>query len=425
MAGLGYKDFTAGAVLTAAQVDGYLMEQAVMNFAGTAARGSALSGVVAAGMVAHVGAGTLTVYDGSAWQQVYPTSGGGAFKNLLYNGAMQVAQRGTATAGLTGSGYYTADRWGGSHGGGTWTQSVENDAPTGSGLSKSLKLLCTTAKASLSASDWVFISQVLEGQDTQRIAKGTANAKELTLSFWVKSNVTGTYTAFLYDYTNNRQVNAAYTISASATWEKKTITFPADTTGAIANNNAAGFSLAFNVAAGSNYTSGTLATTWATSVAANQSPGQVNLASAINNYWQVTGVQLEVGSQATAFEFKSFGQELRECQRYYWRTTGMTAYGRFGQGFNTATNQGSSVIHFPVTMRVAPTSIDTTATASNYAVYTTVITTATSLPSLDADGKQANAASVTTNATGTTSGAASQLIANNTTAAFLGFSAEL
>jgi hypothetical protein len=136
-------------------------------------------------------------------------------------------------------------------------------------------------------------------------------------------------------------------------------------------------------------------------------------------------VQLEVGSQATAFEFKSFGQDLRECQRYYWRTTGMTGYGRFGQGFNTAVNQGSSVIHFPVTMRVAPTSIDTTATASNYAVYTTVITTATSLPSLDADGKQANAASVTTNATGTSSGAASQLIANNTTAAFLGFSAEL
>jgi hypothetical protein len=268
---------------------------------------------------------------------------------------MQVAQRGTSTASITTSGHYTADRWNaGVSTLGTWTQSVENDAPTGSGFRNSLRLLCTTAKASLAAGDWVYVSQALEGQDVQRVRKGTSSAQRLTVSFWVKSNVTGTYTAFLYDYTNNRQVNAAYTISASATWEKKTITFPADTSGAIANDNAAGLAIAFNVAAGSNYTSGTLATTWATSVAANQSPGQVNLAAATNNYWQVTGCQLEIGDVATDFEFKSFGQELRECQRYYEVIAAPLLQAEMytpGGGYGTA-----AYANFAVTKRAVPDS---------------------------------------------------------------------
>ena len=244
----------------------------------------------------------------------------GGSKNLLYNGAMQVAQRGTSTASITAIGYYTADRWGIQTAGsvaGTWTQSIESDAPTGSGLRKSLKMLVTTAKASLAAGDHVALGQTLEGQDVQRIAKGTASAQQVTASFWVKSNVTGTYTAYLFDTDNTRSVSASYTISASATWEKKTITFPADTTGAFDNDNAGSLSLSFNLAAGTTYTSGTLGTTWAAYSASALAVGQTNLAAATNNYWQVTGVQLEVGPVATSFEFKSYGQELRECQRYY------------------------------------------------------------------------------------------------------------
>ena len=261
-----------------------------------------------------------------------------ANRNLLYNGAMQVAQRGTSVTGITTVSYNTADRWRSYPSGlGTWTQTVENDAPTGSGLRKSLKMLCTTADASPAAADFNFISQSLEGQDLQRIAKGTSSAQELTASFWVKANVTGTYVVELVDGDNNRICSKQYTISASATWEKKTITFPADTTGTFDNDNAGSMEFRFWLGAGTDYTSGTLQTTWATLTQANRAVGQTNLAANTNNYWQITGVQLEVGPVATPFEFKSYGQELRECQRYYQT---FTAFGVAGY----ASGAGESIM---------------------------------------------------------------------------------
>lgn len=240
-------------------------------------------------------------------------------RNLLYNGAMQVAQRGTSATGITAFGYYTADRWTTEvASAGTWTQTVENDAPTGSGFRKSLKYSCTTANSSLGANSYIAAAQYLEGQDVQRIAKGTPSAQQLTLSFWVKSNVAGTYAVSLFDVDTPsfRQVSSSYTISAPATWEKKSITFPADAAGVLDNDNAESLRVYFALAAGSSYTSGTLQTAWAAYNAANRFVGQTNLAAAVNNYWQITGVQLEVGPVATPFEFKSYGQELRECQRY-------------------------------------------------------------------------------------------------------------
>lgn len=290
-------------------------------------------------------------------------------RNLIYNGAMQVAQRGTSTASITGGGYYTADRYQvGIDSLGTWTQSVENDAPTGSGFRKSLKMLCTTADASPAASDTLRIDQYLEGQDLQRIAKGTSSAQQLTMSFWVKSNVTGTYIVWLYDNDNARQVSASYTISASATWERKTITFPADTTGAFDNDNAASLLVSFILGAGSSFTSGTLATTWAAASNANRAVGQTNLAASTNNYWQITGVQLEASPVATPFEFKSFGQELRECQRYYWKTfeyatvpaqnVGAGTVGGALRAAGAATNTTFiASATFPVMMRAIPTLI--------------------------------------------------------------------
>jgi hypothetical protein len=349
-------------------------------------------------------------------------------RNLLYNGAMQVSQRGTSTASITAGGYYTADRWYFNASSlGTWTQSVENDAPTGSGLRKSLKMLVTTADASPAASDQAYVQQLLEGQDVQRIAKGTASAQQLTLSFWVKSNVTGTYTCNLYDVDNTRSVSAAYTISASATWEKKTVTFPADTTGAFDNDNAASLGVAWYLGAGSNFTSGTLATTWGAYTAANYAVGQTNLAAATNNYWQITGVQLETGDVATDFEFKSYGQELRECQRYYFRKRD-GAYARFGSGFSVSTTTGGVLVNFPVTMRVTPTAIDTSGTASHYAVNhgSNSVTATNALPTLDGAGSTPDGVNVGyAVASGLTAGGASLLIGNNTTSAYLGFSAEL
>ena len=269
-------------------------------------------------------------------------------RNLLYNGAMQVAQRGTSTASITATGYYTADRWRMVLGSlGTWTNSVESDGPSGSGLRKSSKVLVTTADAAPAASDLAIFAQPIEGQDLQRIAKGTASAQQLTLSFWVKSNVTGTYVVELEDYDNSRSVSGSYSVSASATWERKTITFPADVTGAFDNDNAASFSANFWLASGSNYTSGTLATSWGATTAANRAVGQTNLAAATNNYWQITGVQLEVGPAATPFEFKSFGQELRECQRYY--QTNLPAF-----GVTSSTTQFTTIISGPSEMRAGP-----------------------------------------------------------------------
>jgi len=259
-------------------------------------------------------AGDSLVYNGSDWTNQPLTTR----RNLLYNGAMQVAQRGTSSTGITGPGYFTADRYRASIGSmGTWTQTVENDGPTGSGFAKSLKMECTTADAAPAASDTVNLSQRLEGQDLQGVKKGTSAAEQLTVSFWVKSNLTGTYVAQLADRDNSRQVGAQYTISASGTWEKKTITFPADTTGAFNNDNGDSLDVVWWLGAGSDRTSGTLRTAWTSTTTADVAVGQTNLAAATSNYWQVTGVQLEVGTVASPFEFKPFGQELLECQRYF------------------------------------------------------------------------------------------------------------
>ncbi len=240
-------------------------------------------------------------------------------RNLIINGAMQVAQRGTSVTGITTSDYRTVDRFRFEPSSmGTWTMTTENDAPTGSGFRKSAKVLCTTADASPAAGDYIQLYQVIEGQNLQSIRKGTASAQQLTLSFWVKSNVTGTYIIEFVDTDNTRSISKSYTISSSATWEYKTVTVPADTTGVLDNDNNGSFALYWWLGAGTTWTSGTLAsTTWVSPTSANRAVGQTNLASATNNYWQITGVQLEVGDTATPFEFKPFAEDLRQCRRYF------------------------------------------------------------------------------------------------------------
>jgi hypothetical protein len=272
------------------------------------------------------------------------------FKNLIINGAMQVAQRSTSVTGVTASGYYTADRMGTSLTGlGTWTNSVENDAPTGSGFRKSWKWLCTTADASPASTDRLLIRHPIEGQNLQQIKKGTAAAEQLTLSFWVKANVTGTYIAELVDGDNTRQVSKSYSISASETWEKKTITFPADTTGALDNDNAESLTLIFWLGSGTDWTSGTLNTSWASTTNANRAVNQTNLAAATDNYWQITGVQLEVGSTATPFEFVPYETEFRTCERYFQKSGVGTFIGR------SDGTTSECMAQFRTVMRGAPT----------------------------------------------------------------------
>lgn len=349
-------------------------------------------------------------------------------RNLLYNGAMAISQRGTSTTGLTNTATYnTADRWWfvSATTFGTQTQDIQNDAPTGSGFRRSFRVLTTTAQASPAAGDALYVAQLLEGQDLQRIRKGTSSAQKLTLSFWVKSNVTGTYIAELADLDNTRRVSASYSISASATWERKTITFPADVTGAFDNDNAASLQVFFWLGAGSNFTGGSpLQTTWGTATN-TRATGQTNLASATNNYWQITGVQLETGDVATDFEFKSYGQELRECQRYYYRITSQSG-GFFGLGMCFSTTTAGANVPFPVTMRVAPAALEQSGTAAHYAVWNSSgnQVTNSAVPTYSAVTSNQTAWVSLTVASGLTAGNATGFYSVNTSA-YVAWSAEL
>ena len=240
------------------------------------------------------------------------------FRNIIINGDMSIAQRSTSVSSITGSGYNTVDRW---HivlsSLGTWTQSQSTDVPTGQGFATSLKFDCTTADASPGSGDFLFLNQKVEGQNIQYLKKGTSSAESTTLSFWVKSNKTGTYICELDDNDNTRNINKSYTISSADTWEKKEITFAGDTTGAFGNDNGTSLQVIWWLGAGSNYTSGTLNNAWESTTNANRAVGQVNLADSTSNEWYVTGVQLEVGETASDFEFLPVDINLERCQRYY------------------------------------------------------------------------------------------------------------
>ena len=362
------------------------------------------------------------VWDGTQWTVLAPIAGG---RNVIINGAMQVHQRGTSTASITADGYYTADRWLGAVSGlGTWTQSVESDAPTGSGFRKSLKMLCTTANASPTGTNNLAVVTYIEGQNLQQFAKGTASAKQFALSFWVKSNVTGTYVAELFDVDNTRQTALQYTISSSATWEKKTLIFTADTTGAFDNDNAKSLQVTFWMGAGSGLTSGTLQTTWASNTTANRAVGQINLAAATSNYWQITGVQLEAGAVATPFEFEDIGVTLAKCQRYFQKIGPIS---NVASGMAYSTTQGLCSISLAVPMRIAPTSITVSATASHYEMVrsNTAQTACSAVPTINNSNPNAVSILATIGAADLVAGNATFLVGVNSTSGWIGANAEL
>ena len=283
------------------------------------------------------------------------------FRNLIINGDMSLAQRGTSATGLTNGsgGYQTVDRFRFEEGGSPtaqFTMTQSTDVPTGQGFGYSTKFDCTTAQGSLASGDIIRFGTFLEGQNLQQLKKGTSSAESLTLSFWVKSNKTGTYTMRLEDQDNSRMICASYTISASATWEKKTITFAGDTTGALDNDNGLSFIVRFNLLAGTNYDTGTLQTTWGSRTDANSAVGQVNLADSTSNEWYITGVQLEVGTSASDFEFLPYDVNLLRCQRYYQRIQGNASdQVAVGNGFAIGITQVRTYLQLFTTMRVAPT----------------------------------------------------------------------
>jgi hypothetical protein len=271
-------------------------------------------------------------------------------RNLIINGAMQVAQRNTSVTGITTTGFYTVDRWTTIvSSAGTWTMNVDSSGPANTEFRSSANLVCTTADSSLAADDLLLFNQRIEGQNLQSIKKGTSAAESLTVSFYVKSSNTGTYICEFVDGDNSRQISKSYTINTANTWEKKTITVPPDTTGLLDNDNANSFQLNFWLAVGSNFTSGTLNdSAWAPTTTDNRVVGQLNLANAVGNYWAVTGIQLETGTVATPFERRPFVTELALCQRYFEICSGSI------RGFGIGTFNGT-FLAFKQTKRGTPT----------------------------------------------------------------------
>ncbi len=345
----------------------------------------------------------------------------GGRRNMVINGAMQVAQRGTSGSGVQG--YPACDRFqynlAGTVGASTVTQNTVTDLPS---FTKSLKVDVTTADASLATSDRLSISYKLEGLDVQGIGKGTSSAKELTLSFYIKATKTGTQIVELFDHDNTRHCAKSVTINSSNTWEFKTIKYPADTTGAFDNDNANSLSIFFGLAVGTNFTSGTLATAWAANDNTNRFVGQVNHFDNTDNNFEITGVQLEVGSQATPFEHRSFGEELALCQRYLYYQEAGNAFQRFAAGFMSTATVCEGYVETPVTMRAAPALI-TTGTVANYAVY--VNNAVVQCSALTFQRSSGTVIQINGTISSNTTARGAVIMANNNDAVFLSYDAEL
>ena len=275
----------------------------------------------------------------------YPTAGPLSNRNLIVNGSMMIAQRATSS---TSFNYNTVDRFrSGISGTSTAaiTSSQSSDSPAG--FSNSFRMDVDTADT-LTGTEEFYFEQKIEAQNLQHLDYGTSSAKTLTLSFWVKSYQTGQFSAWFYQGDSARFYFKEYTVNASGTWEYKTITIPGDASGVINDDNGIGLTVRFYLGGGSDR-EGTVSTDWALSVSGNRfTSNQVQLTNNTDNYWAITGVQLETGSVATPFEHRSYGDELARCQRYYYNGGQVRQY---SAGYSVNARGAGSWISFPVTMR--------------------------------------------------------------------------
>jgi hypothetical protein len=276
------------------------------------------------------------------------------FKNRIINGAQTVDQRGSASTAVTTSSAYVTDRFTQVFANASCSFQQVSDAP--SGFINSLKLTVTTGSAPSVGSNNVIL-QKIEGLNVFDFVFGSASAVSVTLSFWVKGSVTGTYAVSLTNSAFNRSYVATYTINVANTWEQKTITVAGDTTGTWLTTNGVGLTVLWDFGSGTNLN--TTAGSWQ---AGNyyRTSGCTTIASTTNATFQITGVQLEKGSTATSFDYRPYGTELALCQRYFVELMGGTnAYQSLGLANTYSTTQGSYVMHVPVPMRTATPSLTT------------------------------------------------------------------
>ena len=353
-------------------------------------------------------------------------------RNMVINGAMNVAQRNTSVTGLGANASSlnipTIDRWKTlllGDGAGRFTMSQTSDGPNGISAN-CLKIDCTTADTSIAAGERFDIFQLLEGQNVQRIGKGVAGAQQVTVSFYVKASGAFTFGLELFDNTNNRQITKLF--NTTTDWVRHEIVFPADVddgSSPLADSNASALQVGFWLHAGATYAGGTLNTAaWNNYVNANRAAGIDSIYSSTDNNFFLTGVQLEVGPVATEFEQEDISTTLGKCQRYYYKTGPLVNNDTFCLGFNASTTVAVGVTDFPVTMRAEPTALEQNGTPAHYKIaHASTVTTCSAGPSFYTATVGSGTATFTVSS-GLTAGQGIEIRSLNSTA-FLAWSAEL
>jgi len=345
-------------------------------------------------------------------------------KNRIINGDMRIDQRNAgASVTPTTDGQYTLDRWKSSLSV-TSKFSVQQNAaavtpPTG--FTNYLGVTSLSAY-SIGTSDYFGIRQKIEGFNVADLNWGTANAQTVTLSFWVRSSLTGTFGGTLANSAQNRNYPFSYTIASANTWEQKTITIAGDTSGTWLTTNGIGVGVQFGLGVGSTY-SGT-AGSWTSSLVITPT-GATSVVGTNGATWYITGVQLEIGTSATPFERRLYGQELINCQRYYWQLPASNTYAAampmisVGQAWSS-TNTANHTATFPVSMRTTPTLFQ-----SGLKLYSPNLGGFTATISIDASSKLYGAILATSGSTGLTGGAMYNIVGSSNATDFIGFGAEL
>jgi hypothetical protein len=288
--------------------------------------------------------------------------GGGTNKNVIINGAMNVAQRSTSETGLgASSGYFVCDRWYlySNDNAGRLTMSQDSSVPTGKGFANSLKLDCTTADTSIGTNESLQLTQKIESQNLQSFGKGTSEAKPFAVSFYVKGNASATYVCELMD-TDNSNRHIGKTFNVTTDWTRVELTFPADTTGTFDDDNNQGLNLNIHLHAGSQNTSGTLQQTWGTLSQADRiGGGTTSFFDSTDRTFFLTGVQLEVGQNPTEFEHEPHIVTENKCMRYFEQYQGPNTHGGNYDGGSTYIGH----LFYKVRKRTQPT---LTGLAGNY-----------------------------------------------------------
>jgi hypothetical protein len=288
------------------------------------------------------------------------------FKNRIINGNMAIDQRNAgAIVSAPTNGQYITDRWALYNNPAATKITAQQSSTVPTGFSKSLVMTSTSAYT-VGASEYYFLNQAIEGFNISDLAWGTASASTVTLSFWVRSSLTGTFGGSIYNSAGDRSYPYSYTISVANTWEQKSVTIAGDTSGTWLTTNGVGIGVAFSLGVGTTR-SGT-ANAWASGTTLYSATGATSVVGTNGATFYITGVQLEKGSTVTSFDYRPYGTELALCQRYYQRIAPTTAYTDMAYGYCYSTTDTLLGIFFRTSMRASPSALETTGTAANYAI---------------------------------------------------------